>query len=175
MAIYEGLFGSNPSGRGHRGGLIDALREADRYDRAYQYALDWLDEDPENDLALRVLVAVLVDADHVEDALELVDNKLLRTHNREGFQDLAYAVLWDARRFDEGIGRTEALIAEVRTLLRVVAERGGREVNERPPDEQLMRLPDEPTRIGAMHERLDRLNVRVVEMLIAAERYWDAE
>ena len=67
--------------------MLSALAESGRVDRAAQLILDRLDDDPENDNGTWMLAALLADADRREEAIELARNRLLRTSQRDTFQD----------------------------------------------------------------------------------------
>lgn len=175
VPILEALYRSDVDDRSGLVQLVSGLAAAGLHDRASQYALEWVHQDPEGDVALSVLVSVLADADRMDDALELIDNKLLRTENREHFQDLAGRLLGEAERHDDRIDLTERLIGEVVTQMRRIAENRHDRPAERPDSERRARWPNEPFSLDSLSERLDVLRGRLALELYAARRYREAE
>lgn len=154
VPLYERLFRADPKDKDIRRRLILSLAIAGRHDRAAQYVLEWLDDDPESDQSLLILATVLADGKRMDDALELARTRLLRTTNREEFQDLILDVLHRAKRDDECIEMIQALMDEVIAILRALPEGGRRRAVERPRDEQLVNRPDEPATLEGLQERL---------------------
>jgi tetratricopeptide (TPR) repeat protein len=175
VPLYERLFLADPKDEAIRSSLIKTLRFAGRHDRAAQYVLEWLDDDPESDQSLWMLATILADAKRVDDALELARTRLLKTSNREGFQDFIVETLSRAKRHDECIEMVESLTDEVITIVRAFPEGGRRRPVERPRDEQLVNRPNEPATLETLTDRLENLRARLAIQLIIAKRYRDAE
>jgi tetratricopeptide (TPR) repeat protein len=94
------------------GPLLDALIEAGRYERADQHVLDRLNDNPENEHLLRLFLNVLAQSQRTDQALELINSKLLDTRNRLGVQIWAIGLLDLADRHEECLERIEAAIDE---------------------------------------------------------------
>ena len=92
--------------------LLAALLAAGQPDRACQYALGQLNDDPESDLALMQLIGVLFDAERFDEGLELLENELLYSRNPARFQQLKLVGLSQAGRHSEAAELLEQLIAE---------------------------------------------------------------
>ena len=175
VPLFEKLLQADRKDMEMRSRLITSLAIADRHDRAAQYVLEWLDDDPEHDPSLRILAAILADADRVDDALELAQTRLLKTVNRENFQDFILESLGRAKRHDECIEMIETLMDEVITILRALPEGGRRRAVDRPREEQLVNRPNEPATFEMLSNRLENLRARLAIQLITAKRYRDAE
>ncbi len=175
VIIYEAVHGSKPADRDVLRSLVRALIAADRHDRAAQYVLDWLNDDPENDNAVWALAIVLRGAEKVDAALELVRNRLLHTFERQQYQDLMVDLLIQARRYDECIDLTEVLIDEAIAKIRTVHEPQGGQRGQPLGDEAVVRLPDEPFTMDGLHRRVVDLRQRLALVLILAEDYQAAE
>lgn len=174
VPVLEEIHRSDATGAGLPS-LVEALVAAGRHDRASQHVLDWLSDDPENDNAIMRLVGILVDAKRFDDALELVHNRLLRTLERQQFQNLAIALLAMAGRHDDGIDLVEALIDEVVTLMDAAVDPHGKPPEGQSAHETVIRLPDEPFTVAKLHRRLESLRRRLAGTLIAAKQYQTAE
>ncbi len=175
VAVYETLREREPDSRELSMGLVEALRRAERYDRATQHLLDWLNDDPGNDNPVWALAVVLRDAGQTDAALELVGNQLLHTFKREEFQDLRADLLVRAKRYDECLDLIEVLIDEVMTLMHAVrASQVGRPEGA-PPEDVVVRLPDEPFTLDGLRQRTRELRQRLAEVLILARNYRAAE
>ncbi len=175
VPLYERLLQADPKDKAIRRNLIASLVLAGRHDRAAQYVLESLDDDPESDQSLWMLATVLADAKRVDDALELARTRLLKTTSREDFQDFILETLNHAKRHDECIEMIETLMDEVITILRALPEGGRRRPVERPRDEQLVNRPNEPATLETLTDRLENLRARLGIQLIIAKRYRDAE
>ncbi|MEK7732096.1 MAG: tetratricopeptide repeat protein, partial [Planctomycetota bacterium] len=175
VPLYERLLQSDPKDKIIRRSLIGSLALAGRHDRAAQYVLEWLDDDPESDQSLWMLATVLADAKRVDDALELARTRLLKTTIREDFQDFILETLSRAKRHDECIEMIETLMDEVITIVRALPEGGRRRPVERPRDEQLVNRPNDPATLETLTDRLENLRARLGIQLIIAKRYRDAE
>ena len=175
LPIFEAIHQSDVDNRSSLAQLLGALTAAGRHEKASQYALALVHEDPEGDRALSVLITVLADADRLDDALELINCKLLRTQNREHFQHRAGVLLRGAKRYDECIELTECLMDEVITLMRQIAGADRHRPAEGPDNERLIRQPNEPFSPDALHKRLEDLRRRLAFELMLAEKYREAE
>lgn len=175
VPLYERLLQVDPKEKAIRRNLIASLVLAGRHDRAAQYVLESLDDDPESDQSLWMLATVLADAKRVDDALELARTRLLKTTNREDFQDFVLETLNRVKRHDECIEMIETLIDEVITIVRALPEGSRRRPVERPRDEQLVNRPNEPATLETLTNRLENLRARLGIQLIFAKRYRDAE
>ena len=92
--------------------LMAALLADEQPDRACQYALAQLNDDPESDLALMQLIGVLFDAERFDDGLELLENELLYSRDPARFQQLKLVGLSQAGRHLDAAELLEQLIAE---------------------------------------------------------------
>jgi len=156
------------------GRLADALVKSGRYERAAQLVLDRVDEDPESDGGVWMLAAVLEDGKRDAAAIELVRNWLLRTENREAFQDLITERLRASKRYGEAIEWIESLIDEVLTHLRASAE-GDRRRREPLGADDVALQPNEPYSVPTLHNRLETLRVQLGISMIAAKEFRDAD
>ena len=175
VAVYEGLYKAKPEDWSGLGKLLNALSLAGRYERAAQYALDRLEDDPENDTGIWMLAALLAQADHLDDALELARNRLLRTAKREAFQDFISERLQAAGRHDENLDYVETLIDEAMALSRVFHQDRGRQRIERVGPRRASHRPDEPFSLGRLKQRLGRLQLHMALGLIGAKEFHRAE
>jgi tetratricopeptide (TPR) repeat protein len=105
-ALHEGARDSNR----YLNELIQALVAAGRIDRAAQYALDWLYDDPDNVQAWGQLAAIQFDAGAIDAALEMIPQEAYRPERRTQYERLAIAGLADAGRHAEAARRLEQLI-----------------------------------------------------------------
>ncbi len=175
LSLYVQLFKEDPKDKDIRRRIIVSHVMAGRHDRAAQYVLEWLDDDPESDPSLLMLASVLADGGRVDDALELARTRLLNSANREDFQDVVLEALSRAKRHDECIEIIEALMDEVISTVRTLSEGGRRRQVERARDEQLVNRPDEPATLQSLNDRMEDLRSRLAIQLISAKRYRDAE
>ncbi|MGB2984468.1 MAG: tetratricopeptide repeat protein [Phycisphaerae bacterium] len=171
LPIFQAVYNSDPADPRNLARLVESLLAAGQTQRASQYALDWLNDDPENDRALEMLASVLAAGDRPDEALELVRNKLLHTPNREAFQNFLIDRLFRTKRHEACTELTEALIDEVLRLLR---DPGGVAPSDRISDEQRVRLPDEHSSPPELLERLTTLRMSLAQNLIAAKQYREA-
>jgi tetratricopeptide (TPR) repeat protein len=154
VPIYEELVRQETKDADLRREFLDALIHAERHDRATQFALEWLQDDPENDQLIGTLAEVLAIQTRMDDAIELVQTRLLRTAQREWFQDLLVRRLTIAKRYAESIELTESLIDEVITILRSVPEGGRRRAAEQPRDDRIAQRPNDPSTLDELQGRL---------------------
>ncbi len=175
LPVWTALHQAHPSDKETLRDLIRALMNAKRFDRAAQYVLDWLDDDPENDVALRWLVALLADAERFDDGLEVVRNRLFYTLAREEFQRLEIQLLTRANRHRESLDLIDALLDETTEVLRRVVQ-GREEPTEKAlPPERITRLPNEPFRIDKLQEHIQELRLLHIGVMIDAGQYRQAE
>ncbi|MFH1108755.1 MAG: tetratricopeptide repeat protein [Planctomycetota bacterium] len=175
VPLYERVYQADRKDQDARDSLIVSLALAARHDRAAQYLLEWLDDDPDNDQVLRTLCMVLADAKRFDDALELARTHLLRTRYREQFQNVVLDVLNRSKRDEECIDLIQTLMDEVMTILRALPEGGRRRAVERPRDEQIVNRPNEPATLEALSERLNELRRDLIAELLTTKRYREAE
>lgn len=171
VEVYETLHMTDRPNRGIRQRLIAALAAADLHNRAAQYCLDWLDQDPDDDQANRLIAAVLADADQLEASNELIRNRLLRTMQREPYQDLWAAQLSTAGRHEAAIQTCEALIDTAIQVLREGPRRIGPEWEQTLREDELIYFPNSPFVANKLHERLESLRLRMIPTLIAARDF----
>jgi len=152
--------------------LVASLRHADRHDRAAQYILDQLDEDPESDETLSRLADVLADGGREDDAIDLINNRLLRTRRREDFQNLANALMQGAKQYPAATAHLERLIGHVEFVEQDVRRR--RDQRRDTAADGLIDRPDEPATPESLRKRLDQLRGLMAGTLIESERYDDA-
>jgi tetratricopeptide (TPR) repeat protein len=175
LAIYEALYQRNQEDRSPLGDLIDGLIAAGRHERAAQYVLDWLEDDPENDDALGALVLVFSQQKRTDDALELLRNKLLLARDRERFQNMQLFVLDAADRHTEAVEWLESLIGGVKAVYRGIQEAGGRRGPRPVLPDRVERLPNEPFSSGHLQARLDFLQARLAGQMVAAKDFREAQ
>ncbi|MCH7885962.1 MAG: hypothetical protein IIC01_12045, partial [Planctomycetes bacterium] len=173
--VYRELHDAKPEDWSALGKLLNALSLAGRHERAAQYALDRLEDDPENDTGIWMLAALLAQADRLDDALELARNRLLRTPKREAFQDFISERLQAAERHDENLDYVETLIDETMALSRVFHQDRGRQRIERVGPRRRSNRPDEPFTLGRLKQRLARLQLHLALGLIGAKEFHRAE
>lgn len=175
IPIFEHAYKQNPTDATTLRALVNAYQEGERYERAGQVALEWLNQDPDNDLAVATVADVLATAGRVQDARAVIRNRLLTTLNREGFQDLMIQHLTNAKRYDEAEELTERLIDEVLSLVEAAHGGGAGQGNERPTLERLARRPNDPVSLETLHSRLISLRVQLASVYLAARHYHRAE
>jgi len=175
VPIFETAYLQNPEEKGHLQRLIETLVSAKQFDRASQFVLEWLADDPESDRAVALLATVLSEAERAADALELLRDRLLHTYNRQFFQNMVIQTLRSAERHEEGIKWIEDLLDEVVLLLQEgqAAPPGGEDAV--PSLERLMRMPDEPFSADRLHERLSVLRLNLAWQHVQAKAYRTAE
>jgi predicted Zn-dependent protease len=172
VPIVQAIHESDPDNRNHLADVVDALLAAGQRERASQYLLDWLDDDPENDQAASALAALLAEADRLDEARELIHNKLLHTRDREAFQDLLMDRLLRSQEYESCMEFIEGLIDEILQLLHNPA---GHPAAELTPNEQRTRLPNEPWSTNELVGRLTFLRRALAQTLIMAQAFRDAE
>ncbi len=171
--ILEKLYEVEPSDRSLLPAVIDALTNAEQFDRASQFILDWMSEDPESDDASRRLINVLIGSDRFDDALDFINHTLLQTTRREFFQTQAIRTLAEANRHEERLHYIDSLLDELTGLLKQV---GGGEPRRRSVDESQRPLqPNQPFSVPAMHERLAFLNAQWAQVQFALQSFREAE
>jgi tetratricopeptide (TPR) repeat protein len=91
------------SGVTERNVLLEVLTESKQYDRATQYLLQWLQDDPLSDDLLSDLIAALIAAERFDDALELAEANYDRPGNRILYEFAALQAYNAAGRHDDAI------------------------------------------------------------------------
>lgn len=172
VPILRDLYRSNPADAEHRDRLVGALVAAGKGGRAAQHLLEWLNEDPENDSLISKLADVLASSGRLDDALELTHNRLLHTYDRVRFQNFWLSRLRRAERYETCLELLEELIDEVVQLLH---DPQGHLAGEQVPDEQRVRLPNEPWSPSDLVQRLSLLRRLLAETLILSNAHRDAE
>ena len=155
--------------------LVEVLVTADQGDRAAQYALDWVHQDPDNDAAVALLITALQEDEHVDDAIELCRNALLRTFNRQCFQNLIIQRLLQAQRYKEGFSFIESLIDEVFHKIQPVDGGPGRAGLGVDGEDERIRQPNPNASIDELHNRLSELRLNLSRAYILAGDYREAE
>lgn len=175
-AIYGELVGKGSAEGAPRNDLIRALAEAKRHDRALQYVLEWLNNDPENDGLLNLFLRLLLNADRFDQALEVAKSRLLRSADREPFQDLVMISLAGNKQHTEAVEWVESLLGELMDVLRMVPQPGAvRRAMDHPTEERLMLRPNEPATIETLRGRMEELRYELARQLVLAERFKEAE
>ncbi|MCH7703957.1 MAG: tetratricopeptide repeat protein [Planctomycetes bacterium] len=154
VLILEAAYKAHPDSEASLDRLVMALGAAGRSERAAQYVLDWLADDPESDSMLALLARVLSRGDRVADAIELVRNNLLRTRDRDRFELQLIDLLQQSKQYEEAILRLEQGVD-------VLLERASRE--------------DSPANATRLLERVNRHRSTIALILMEAKRYRDAE
>ncbi len=182
VPIFEGLLTVEGREQPPRRELIEALMEAGHHDRALQYVLDWLTDDPQNDQFLIFLASVLAHNKQFDDAFEIAQARLLRTPNREWWQDFVISRLAFAKRYEEALDWVENLIEEVTSILRALPEGGRRRPTDRLSPDRLIYRPNEPATPESLQERLFNLRLGqrggvpgLTSALILNKRHREAE
>ena len=176
VELVESLYGSRTWDlQRWLGDVVEVLSQAGRHDRAGQRLLDRLREDPDDDNAVASLAASSVKAQRPLDGLELVRNNLLRTRDRQRFQDLAVTLLDSAERGDEAVALIETLLGEVVGAMRAAREPPVRRPVEPSQPTRGVWWPNEPLSRRQLEERLVSLRVRLAGQLTASQEYRAAQ
>lgn len=154
--------------------LVELLARTGQETRAYQMLLDRLWEDPQQDEVAAMLISTLAEAKRVDDAVELVRNRLVRTPQREAYQDLWIGVLARNDRDASAATITEGMLDQVGAALARFQDPQGRAPATNDLDSLLFR-PDDTSRVERLHARMDSLRQRLVVLLMGADRNRDAE
>ncbi|MBI3835886.1 MAG: tetratricopeptide repeat protein [Planctomycetes bacterium] len=170
----EELYKLSPHEPGVREDVVQALHAAKRHERAMQYALEWVDEDPDNDQAVMYLIMELAASNRLDDAIEIARRRLLQTSKREVYQNRIVAHLAVAKRHAECIEYLESLVDEAASLFRTMGE-GGHRPMERASDEELARRPNEPWAPESLQNRIFFLRHQIAAEMIADRRFREAE
>ena len=174
IPIFEKIYLENKEWRALLA-LANARQDAGQHDRAMQYLLERLNDDPENDEALGALAQALTIAKRYDEALDLICNRLLHTLQRQGFQNEGIRILLIAGQFTEALDLIDTLLDEAALILRATHEAGGRlpvgVVTERP----ISRLPNEPFTLEDLNRRIVDLRIRRVDTLLRAKDPTQAE
>ncbi|MFQ5463060.1 MAG: tetratricopeptide repeat protein [Phycisphaerae bacterium] len=171
VSLLRELHEQHPDNRQVHETLIDTLVVAERHDRAAQLALELLEKDPGNGQTIGLLASILAENDRTTDALELIENQLLHTENREFFQNLANRVLVGGKHYDRAIEQTERLLDGVDRVVGNITQPGAGRGDEAASPTEAIWFPDRPFSLNRLEERLDELRVQLVSVQIAAGRY----
>jgi tetratricopeptide (TPR) repeat protein len=175
-SIYQRRFESKMGDAATRGHLIEALAAAKSHARASQYALDALDEDPENDDSLHQLIVVLARQERLPEAIEMTRNRLLHARDRERFQDLWVRLLMIDKRSSDAVQVTESLLSACATAIRALSgARGGNKDADTSGEERVEYRPNEPFAMPKLHARYESLRLELARQLVAGKLYRDAE
>lgn len=175
VAIYEELYRTDGGLKNALSDVVEALGAAKRYDRAAQYAVEWLAEDPDNDRAVALVAFALSAAQRADDTLELVRAHLARTLNREFFQDLLMRQLRIADRHREATQWIESLLDAAAAQMQVLNGDRPRDANEAAPTDELIRRPNEPYGLEKLADRIVELRLELGRTRIAARDFSEAE
>ncbi len=174
VLLLDKLHEQNPDNRQIHESLIDALVVADRHERAAQHALDLLERDPESRQAIGLMATLLAENDQTTDALELIENQLLHSDQREFYQNLGNRILVAGEQFDQAIEQTQRLLDGVDRTVKNITQRGaGRREGESSAMDAIW-FPDRPFSLNRLEERLNELRVQLLSIQIAARRYAEA-
>lgn len=174
VPIRAALLEAAPEDWSALGNLVAALAADNRHDRAAQYVLDRLSQDPESDNGVWMLASVLADGHDLDEAIELVKTRLRDTFQRQIFQDFLLAQLQLAKRYDEAIDLVESLHDEAAVRLAAVQQ------GQHPPGadhggpHRRMLQPDEPQTTQGLRSRVQALRQRWALLLVDAKHYDDA-
>jgi tetratricopeptide (TPR) repeat protein len=206
VPIYQKRYDANPGEWGALASLADALVKAGRLNRAAQFILDKLEDDPESDQATWMLSTLL--ADHAaepapgretgtdettkerdrekggkpsaeampisEAAYELIRNQLLRTRNRETFQDFLIERYRIHHRHAEAISFVESLMDVIQRMIQP-GPGGVRRAIEQAETQARMLLPNEPFTGEGLQRRYEALRAQLAVALIGDKQYRLAE
>jgi len=175
LPLYQRAHQEDSENRGLRADFLDALVAAGRVDRACQYALDWMNDDPEGEESLGMLIAVLAGAKRIDDALELARNRLHLTRERERIQDTIINLLALGDRFRDGVDYVESLMNEIMQAMQAVQEAPARRGADRRPAAKQLLQPDDPSNLGALYGRLEQLRLRQLAFLLEAKDVREAQ
>lgn len=175
VAIFESLYQADGGNKATLTDLVKALGEAKRFDRAIQYALDWLSEDPDNDDAVTLAAGALSAAQRADDTLELIRAHLRQTLDREYFQHLLIRQLRMVDRHREAAQWVEALLDEATVQMHLLGGQPPREKNDVVTDEERIRRPNEPFGMEKLGERFVELRLELAGTRIDAREYAEAE
>ena len=167
--IYEDLHKKDPTNPRIRQSVITSLMAAKLHDRAAQHCLGWLDDDPEDERAIGLLAAALADGGQVDAAIDFVRNRLIRTVNREPYQDWLVAQLSTHERHGDAIQLAETLLDNALQFAREMADRRDGPAEAR--EEDLSYYPNARADMDKLHQRIEGLRLRLVNALIAAKDY----
>ena len=125
LPVAEAMLEALPDSPQARGRYVKVLVAIGGVDRASQYLLDQLDEDPESTATVQSLARALEKSGRAEEALELVRNQLADPLLRDHYIDDMVFLLNRTKRYDECIRLLEDLArarkpAEAGVLQRVI-------------------------------------------------------
>jgi len=136
--------------------------------------LDRMNEDPESDRGTWMLAGVMSDSGENKAAIELIQNRLQRTRNREAFQDLLIGRYRMTKRFDAAIEMIESLMDEVVSMMHRVG-RGQPVRVDQGSGADVALQPNEPFSVETLARRLVGLRLQLGQALILDKQYRVAE
>ncbi|UCF35171.1 MAG: tetratricopeptide repeat protein [Phycisphaerales bacterium] len=110
--LLEQAYKAKPDDDGLLGGLLSALVAAEMPDRADQYALDRLNEDPENENLIRSFIEIQAQSERIDAAMEVFHNWLARTESRLNLQAFMAMLLGSEGRYEQALEMVEKAIDE---------------------------------------------------------------
>lgn len=174
-AVFETLVQRDDRNWSLLGSWVEALGGSGRWDAAAQRTLDRLEQDRENDTASYILVTLMAHSGHAGEAMEYVRTHLLRTFNREAFQEFLIERLRQDARHGEAVDYIERLMNEAMTLLRATREARRPLRASGSGARQTADQPNDPFTMEGLAGRIEQLRVSLGLALIGAERARDAE
>ena len=175
VALTERYYKQNAGDWQVREGLFEALIRAKMTDRAAQFVLDWLDEDPENDVAWSMLAGATAGAGRLDEALEIVRTQAVRSLRRQWYQDFWVLELSKAGGHDEAVEVIEGMIDAVLAVLRKGPTLGGPRWRDQLRDDEMVYQPDAPFSLETLQLRLETLRTKLIGELVAGKRFRRAE
>lgn len=169
IPLYRKFYQQHPTNWQIFRAMVNALQKTGQFDQAYQYALDRIQFDPDNDTAIWLLAEMLSEAGRIDEMVELIQNRLFQTLNRNAFQNLIIDHLRVKERHDQGLELIESLIDEVLTLIQNIDE--GKVVHNLTllENRSVHRLPNKPFSVETLYPRLHQLRQKYALALIAAK------
>jgi predicted Zn-dependent protease len=128
--ICERLHKDNEEDPLTRAWLITVMIAGKEYTAATQHCLDWLRQRPDDDPSTRLLATVLAESGEVDAALDLVRSRMVRTSDRETYQNWMLDHLSRADRHEEAVELAQILLDTSVQALREAADRGPAALNE---------------------------------------------
>lgn len=171
VAILEKIADASPHDAVVQSSLIRALIAGDQHVRASQIALELLSRDPDNENSIFQLAQVLRNADRTDDALELLQSRLLHTLDRESVQNLYIGALANAERFDICVEYIESLLDEAGAVMQAL--QSGEQSDDSAPRswEERVRQPNKPFTMERVHQRIVQLRDSLARVSITAKEF----
>lgn len=175
VAIYEQLYKADGGLKNALSDVVEALGAAKRHDRAIQYAIEWLAEDPDNDRAVALAAFAMSAAERADDTLELIRIHLTRTLNREFFQDLLMRQLRIAERYRDATQWLESLLDAAAAQMQILNGDRPRDAQEKLSIDEQIRRPNEPFGLERLADRILELRLELGRTHIAARDFSEAQ